>query len=67
MSTYQNSVFATVANVAPLPAMSQRKIRCIVGDFFTGKGEQVAEAGKTYVIDADVARALVKFGRAEFV
>ena len=47
------------------PTMPQKKIRCLVGDFYVGGGV-VAEVGKTYSIDADLARALVKFGRAEY-
>ena len=47
--------------------MPQKRIRCLVGDFYIGEGNKVAEVGRTYTLDADVARALVEFRRAEYV
>jgi hypothetical protein len=41
-----------------------RRIRCLVANYYVD-GE-VAVEGKTYAVAVDLARALVKFGRAEY-
>jgi hypothetical protein len=44
--------------------LPKRKIRCVVADFYV-EGKPAVQ-GQTYTLDADLARAMVKFGRAEY-
>ncbi len=61
-----NPLTTQLGNYTPVK-MPTRRVRALTADWFTGDGGQVAEVGKTYAIDADVARALVQQQRATYV
>ncbi len=61
-----NPLTTQLGNYTPVKMLT-RRVRCLVGDWFTGAGQQTAEVGKVYAIDADVAKALCQGGRAEYV
>ncbi|HYB65830.1 MAG TPA: hypothetical protein VEC59_11285 [Steroidobacteraceae bacterium] len=45
--------------------LAKRRIRSLTGNFYVDGGK-VAEVGEVGTLDSDLARAMVKFGRAEY-
>lgn len=54
-----------VAGPYKVPAIPQRKIRCLIADFYAVDREPAVK-GRVYSLDAPIARSLVEQQRAEY-